>query len=667
MTLACILLSAISLGGPGRNVEVAASVGSNNVTQGDLVSLSLEFRGMDDAESLAPPRLAKAFDAKEWRVDDATAKAETGYVERQAFLGVQRIPVKKTLVYSLRPVAPGVLTIPALEFTYTDSASGKEESVSTAPIPVRVKPGKAIAAAAESAMRFAMPDGIVADLVSSRWNSAAGMNDDDLFAWRKACADPTPGAFAKFDFPEARLNEAASELMTNNWARALEIYSKLEWSIGQCEELERGMKVALAQRAGVMKAELPLWRRALRPVLKFALFGRCIAAAIFLALVALALWLIRRSVRSLAAVALVFAFAEAAFAQARLDPFAEMERMRKEMDEQMNAVFGMGGMMGGLGGGGMRMTINGQAAPEVNIKASVVPDKSDLTVGENFNFILSLEMPKSCTVQVAQFAPSRTAGWTLTGKPSVMADAASSDTNSVVRRISIPVRYDAPFEERLSCSVGGMYTCRIVSGRSSSTFSQNFSAESAPVWMKVKPLPGTDKPADYTGVVAGKVDYRCKASRTKVATNDVVVLDCRLTIDGYIPPGAVKGGTRTGEKEISFKKYFVADGSPDTGKFSFSWYDPEAKDFKRLERPGVKLTYVPDEESEDDAAEAEEDDAIEANSSIVELKFSPREDAPAVGAADALAPGFRTTESLGAWVRVDDGEKAGWVKKEDLP
>ncbi|MCR5413355.1 MAG: hypothetical protein K6F50_01340 [Kiritimatiellae bacterium] len=678
MTAICCLLAAVALDGvTGSEIEVRAGVDSNNVRAGDLVSFTLDFYGLDDCDALQPPRLAGEFDPKVWKIADATAKAETSYAERQVFLGVQRIPMARRLTYGLRPLVPGVHTIPSLEF----QAGGVQDGVlvRTAPIPLRVAPAPAVVSeGSDQAFGMARPDGLVVDLVSSPWGSAVDISDDTLFAWRKACADPNPEAFASFDFPEARLNEAACELMTNNWSRALAIYSKLEWRIGQTPEIERGIRTALAQKSAAPSAELPLWRRALRPFLKFALAGRIACISVFAALVALAVWFARRRVRALACAVIAMAAASAVHAQGRTahDPFAEIERIRKQMDDEMNAMFG-GGFGGGMSmnfgsmTGGMQMMVNGQPVPSVEIKATMDPDHADITVGEPFNMILSVETPRGCTIEPSAFKPSRSAGFVIAGRPSRLADGQSSDTNNVISRISIPVRYDAPFEGSVTCSIGGMLTRRVTSnaaGRSfSSTFSTDFRVETAPVWMKVSPLPGVNRPDDYTGVVGSGVELVQKAVNPSVATNDVVAIECKLSVDGYIPPGAVCGGVRTGDGVVSFRRYFIADGSPVTDGFTFSWYDPSKKDFQTRTWPGVALTYFAESPARIAPEGSGEDAPVSEKPAVLSLRFAPREESPEVARIAADSTRISITEKYGDWCRVDDGERAGWVKKEDLP
>ena len=50
----------------------------------------------------------------------------------------------------------------------------------------------------------------------------------------------------------------------------------------------------------------------------------------------------------------------------------------------------------------------------------------------------------------------------------------------------------------------------------------------------------------------------------------------------------------------------------------------------------------------------------------LKIRFAPRESAREIGLAKRSSPHWAITEEYQGWVRVDDGERAGWVKKEDL-
>ena len=206
-----LLLGVVTLDGvTGDQLSASASFDANNVRVGDPLILTVDFVGSADFTALHPPALAREVDASVWKVDDVSARTETweGYGRR--------------LVYRVRVLKAGVHRFPALTFSYT-GRGGTPVAVSTLEIPVHVKPGAQVALAGvyEGATDLPMPDGLVI-------GTPAGLGEDALFDWKKACGNPTADAFAKFDVPEARLNEAACAVVEGNWARAIKLYSALE-------------------------------------------------------------------------------------------------------------------------------------------------------------------------------------------------------------------------------------------------------------------------------------------------------------------------------------------------------------------------------------------------------------------------------------------------------
>ena len=326
-------------------------------------------------------------------------------------------------------------------------------------------------------------------------------------------------------------------------------------------------------------------------------------------------------------------------------------------------------MMGGGLGGGMSMTINGRRVEPPKVSVTVKPDKTSITVGDTFNFIVSLDAPKSCTLSLSSFTPSVMGGFSMEGRADNLPDARSSNTNNVVRRVSIPVRYDAPFSGRVTFDVGGSYDMVIRSsgrGRSfTQSFSSDFSAKSTPIWMEVKPLPSDKKPADYTGCVGSSFSVSQKAERYVVETNDVVVVTVRVNYEGYVPDGAVPGEVERGRNYVVAKRYFVADGSPAVDSVKISYYDTKQRRFASVSSGEMPLRYTSHAE---DAAETVMVDkgGEKQKGDLVPLRFAPRASARTVAMLDAASGKLRVTEESGRWVRVDDGRHAGWVLKEEV-
>ena len=637
LAIASVLLGAITLDGvSGERLSARASFDENNVRVGDPMILTVDFVGTADFSNLHPPALSREVDTKVWRVDDESAKTDTYLTARR-------------LVYRVRPLKEGLLEFPALTFSYAGPAEIGEAKASTSAIPVHVKPGvqAALAGLDTDQEGLPMPDGIVVS-VSGR------LGEDDLFRWRKACRSPTAAGFAQFDFPEARLNEAACHIVEGNWAKALKVYSALEWRIGQTPAVERGITAALARKHSSAAAELPVWRTAFRPVLRMAWLGRtlCVLGA-FLA-VALVTWLFGRIVRVFACVAVVFAAAQAS-AQV-LDPFAEMDRMMQQAFGNIN------GMMG------TRMTINGEEQPKVEVNASVSLSKSDIQVGDTFEFIVSLETPKSVSLGQLQLRPSEMFGMVVQGKVANLPDGKASSPSNVVKRISVPVRYDVPFKGAMNFVVTGMVSGRQEIGtgrrRVSYNFSQSFSAETPPVAVEIRPLPSDGQPADFSGAIGMDFKLKQTVDRNRVETNDVVTVTCTLEYSGYLPYGAVPDELERRPGIVAWRRYFVADGSREVPAESIVYYDTDTRKYRKAVAKGPALVYFAEKR---DGAESVAVDAADASSGgrLLTLRFAPAESSPVV-ARVPRPDKAQILETSGVWARVECGGHAGWTRKGDL-
>ena len=572
------MLAAIQLAGvTGDALRARAFFDVNNAKVGDPLVLTVDFLGSADFASLHPPALSREVDRADWKLDDASAKTDT-------FRDARR------LTYRVRPMREGVLWFPALEFEYT-GLDGARRVVRSNTIPVHAKPGEnvVVAGMAEDEEAMPMPD----DLDTS---APAGLSDDELFAWRKARASPTADAFAQFDFPAARMNEARCAILEGDWRRALAVYSRLEWRIGQTPAIERGLVAALALRFQNPSSELPVWRQVGRPLLRHGWKGR--AAAVFGGAAALAalFWLLGRAIRALACVALAALAVLPAAAQG-MDPFAEMEAMHRRMQQQMQQMMNM------TTGGGLSMTFGGGERESVKIGAGVATSKEELQVGDAFEFVLSLEYPKGNTVDQVQLAPSETFGLQVVGRPYNLPDAQSANPSNVVKRMAFPVRYDVPFKGRVTFGVSGMVAGRETrnGGRFSFTYSNSFETRTQPLDIDVKPLPSAGQPEGFGGIIADSLVLSERVDMESVETNDVVTITYRIEYDGYIPPEWMPDGAayewartsrdRSGRAVAEWRRYFVAAGETSTPKLEVVYYEPRTKRYRTAVTHGTPIRY----------------------------------------------------------------------------
>ena len=299
--------------------------------------------------------------------------------------------------------------------------------------------------------------------------------------------------------------------------------------------------------------------------------------------------------RSFRLAAFVAAAALAVFAPGAADGedvFEQMERISREMHQRMNESMGFSMSFGGVDG------------KSVKVSASLAVDREELRVGEPFAFIISLEAPRNVSVGQVGLVPSTRAGLAFTGAPANLADVPAADPSNVVKRLSIPARFDIPFRGGISFAVRGAATGRETRARGafSMTFTRSFECQTQELPLNVLPLSSAGQPEDFGGVVSEKLRLVELCDVLRVETNDVVVITYRLvTKDGYVPddymmPGAAFEWSRQTDDdgrvaEVEYRRFFVADGAATTPKASVSYYDPKTKSYKRAEAGGTALVY----------------------------------------------------------------------------
>ena len=570
------VLCAINLQGvTGSDLKARAFFDAHNVKVGDPLELTIDFLGTAEFKDLHPPALSRHVNRKDWKLDDASAKTSTYRDARR-------------LTYRIRPMREGVLWFPAIEFDYVGN-DGSRRTVRSNEIPVHAKSGAQVVVAE---MLEQEPEGVRMPEISRdpyAFRGTPRLDSDLLFAWKRACSKPSAEAFAQFDFPTARMNEAACLLKDGNWSRALSIYRRVEWTIGQTPEVERGIVAALAVKLDNDNAELPVWRQVLRPLLVYDWRLRTGIAAGAMAVLAFLFWLVGRGIRALACLAAVVALVQSAAAQ---DPFAMMEEMQRRMRQQMNRM--TSGFSFGFGGEEERKM------PE--IKASLDVANKSPQVGEEFDFILSLESPKNVSIGQVRLSPSDSFGLAFTGQVKNLTDGVSANSSNVVKRMAIPVRYDVPYHGSIAFAVDGMASGNERRRFGSFTFSNSFHAETSAIRMDVKPLPSANQPADFSGIVSEGMRFIELCDLLAVETNDVITITYRMSPNGYVPAdflpqGAAFEWTRRNDGngrpvEIEYRRFFVANGAAKTPKTSISYYDPRTKAYRRVEAGGTTLKYV---------------------------------------------------------------------------
>ena len=576
-----LLLAAIQLVGvEGTDLRARAFFDANNVKVGDPLVLTIDFLGEADFKDLHPPALAKVVGRQDWKLDDVSAKTDT-------FRDARR------LTYRVRPMREGVLWFPSLEFEY-EGLDGSKRITRSNEIPVHAKGGAQVnmdAEMSEDANEMPKPPPLSGH--KGGGDVPSPLSEDELFRWRKAMAKPTADAFAEFDFPAARMNEATCAIREGNWARAMKIYQKLEWTTGQTPEMEKGMIAALALKHDNPAVELPVWRQVLRPVLIFGWKGRVGIVLGGFAALALIFWLLGRGIKAVACVAVAVGCVSAANAQGLFQQMEEeMARMRQQMQQSMGA------------GGGFFSHFGEKVQREpVRITAKVATSKPVLQVGDPFEFIIALEYPKTASVGQIRLTPSEHFGLVFTGQAQNLTDGRSSNPSNVVKRLAVPARYDVPYKGRIAFSIEGMVTGRQTrnGGMFTMSFSNSFQCDTMPLSINVKPLPSENQPADFAGIISEGLRIHEACDILKVETNDVVTITYRMFPRGYVPADFLPKGSafewvrqtdREGRvQEIEYRRYFVADGATKTPELVIPYYDPRTKTYKSAKTGGTPLKY----------------------------------------------------------------------------
>lgn len=601
--ISCLLAALIELSGvTGTDLRARAFFDANNVTVGDPMVLTVDFIGSAEFRDLHPPKLSSAVDAAEWKIDEASAKTGTYDDARR-------------LTYRVRPLREGVLRFPSMEFAYR-GPSGERRQVRTNEIPVHSRHGEQVVVAEldSVAIRYPEPPEL---LPAPDW-----ADDEFAFAWRKALAKPSADAFAAFDCTEARMNEATMAIREGNWARALSIYRSLEWKTGQTPEIERGIVAALALKNDSPYVELPVWRQVLRPVLRYALIARVsIIVGILIALVLL-FWGLGKLLRFFAAFALIALWVPVAFAANTVETTVVTNsngaitttRITKDSSGRVIGRHQSTVMTSGDGNFSVSFGGSGDDAfefpdpfgrrraakrPPAEIAAEVGFDKEEVLLGESFLLVVSVEMPKSVvlsampTLVVEEIDKVTQIG----GGRVLRIDRSAKNPENVVQRFVMPMRATSAFDD-LHYHVSGKYAFNDEDPFFRSE--RSFVTEKRTAKIRVAPLPEAERPDSFSGIVAEALKLREECDLTRVMTNDVVTLTYSLEVCGYVPPRYEpkdvafewsRNVVDAGSERLVFKRFFVADGAPNTPETEISYFDLKERRYRRAKVGGTRLKY----------------------------------------------------------------------------
>ncbi len=604
---AFLLFCVIHLGGvSGESLRARAFFDANNVHVGDPLVLTVDFMGEATFKDLHPPALARAVSSRDWKVDDLSAKTDT-FSDGRRF------------VYRVRPMREGVLVFPALDFSYV-APNGETNVVRANAIPVHARAGRQVVVVemGEDESTFPQPPALVEDAAFCA--EGLVLSDDEAFKWRKACAAPTADAFAAFTFPAARLNEATCAIREGNWARALSIYRRLEWRIGQTREIEKGFVAALALKTGNPAVELPVVRQVLRPILRFAWVGRVALALGSLLVVAALFFVLSRLVRALAAFALLIAFVPLAQAETveTVTTNADGTVVHRKIVTGGNGNFSFSfssssSSSDGAAGKAFKNFFDDEDAffgrrrrktrAPVEVSVLMTSDKESVVIGETFNLVLSIDQPRDIAFdQGVNLTVAENGKVAPVGRAVPLAALKSENPSNVISRLSFPMRAYAGVTN-LHFTVTGDYVFADDPSFFFRTSTPYSSGEKTCSLVVVSP-PEEGRPADFGGLVAESASLFELCDILAPETNDIITITYRLkTVAGFapvafLPKDAAYEWTRQMDgagslSEIVYRRYFVADGAETTPPFSIAYYDLRRRAYRTLTVGGKPLKYKP--------------------------------------------------------------------------
>lgn len=318
--------------------------------------------------------------------------------------------------------------------------------------------------------------------------------------------------------------EIRRNLHTGEYAAAAEKLNAMAWKYGQTPSIETAMIAARARLFGNPYEELPAWRVVARPLLKHPLPRQLEILGLWMLTAVIVMLALGKTIKHFAAVALI----------------------------------------------------------------TLALSKPDITVGEPFDFLLSIEPQTKGEIGIARIVPSERYALTFTGNLEQAGE----------RLFRIPARYEAPVDVKsLRFKVSGMITERTEIVRAgfhmTSSSSSSFTEETNPLNVKVRPLDPASQPADFSGVIAEGLRLMELPDILNVETNDVITVTYRMgsakpvfVPRGYVPPFAAYNWS-----DLEWKGYVVADGIPKTPSVECCYYNPVTQTYERAKTGGTEIKY----------------------------------------------------------------------------
>lgn len=320
-----------------------------------------------------------------------------------------------------------------------------------------------------------------------------------------------------------------------------------------------------------------------------------------------------------------------------------------------------------------------QRAEQLSVSVKARFDPATAVVGQPCAIVLEMDVDRKAVINDVQVGglPDAKDGLVIYGEMENIADAASSTSGHVVKRMRIPARFLKPIRGNVSLVVQGM----VGTVQGGSSFFRNFGQRLPPFVLNVIPLPENGKPADFSGAVGSRFSITQRLDPDHVRPGDLVTATYTLNFDGYFPSNVFpkveglskdfkayepKEDSRT-ERSVKWTQILVP-GTPNatnSATVSVNFYDTLAKRYDVVRANPQRLVFVSNEAASTENTSVTVTDSAEQTENVnvserpLTLRLAPSESSPVIAELPAGTPRSVLTTWNG-WSRIETPRAIGW-------
>ena len=327
-----------------------------------------------------------------------------------------------------------------------------------------------------------------------------------------------------------------------------------------------------------------------------------------------------------------------------------------------------------------RMAFGGMHSPDISASVKVLPPR-EIVAGEPFAFDFSLSIPAGTSVEPrsAEGLPFNMDGVEFLGQEN-LPDGVSTNSAFTVKRFRLVFRSSRPFSAKNSVSLSGMsvHTVTSAGGASVFTSSTSFSVDAGKVSYSVAPLPEEGRPDSFSGAVGTGFQIASRFEKPDSAwPGNWSTAIYELQYNGWMPSNAVprisglergfekihplEAGQRQGSGRMSWRQTMMPrDISSTNGPVaSIVYFDTRTRRYELAQSRPARLAFRKPEPPPEPPPEIGISGGADGRAI---LRFAPSIHSPAtVSVPKEELSGARTTETRGAWRRVETPSGAGWI------